>query len=224
MSDPVQNSAAQAAPDGGRPAREPAQRRERNKVDKRERIRDAAAALFEERGFAGTTTRMVAERAGVAAGTVFLYADDKHDLLFLVFHDRLRDVVERQRRSLPRGGPLIERLMHLFRGIFAMYGETPATSAEFVRSLPGARGRNADEVNALTFSFLATLATLVREARERGEVDATVDPLLAARNVFSLYFGALLGWLMGLAPTMELALDPVLRQSLELQMRGLAAR
>jgi hypothetical protein len=76
--------------------------------------------------------------------------------------------------------------MHIFRGVFAMYAETPATSAEFARSLPGARGRNADEVKALTFAFLATLATLVREARERGEVDPAIDPQLAERHLFSL--------------------------------------
>lgn len=199
-------------------------RREQNKLDKRLRIRDAAAELFEELGYGPTTTRMIAERAGVAAGTLFLYADDKQDLLFLVFHDRLQAAAERQTRSLSRNAPLIDRLLHMFRGIFAMYGETPALSAEFIKTLPGSKGRNADEVNALTFAFIATLANLVREGKARGEVDPAVDALMAARNIFSLYFGALMSWLMGLAPTLESALDPILRDSLLLQIRGLAAR
>jgi len=199
-------------------------RREQNKLDKRLRIRDSAAALFVELGYGPTTTRMIAERAGVAAGTLFLYADDKQDLMFLVFHDRLQAAAERQTRSLPRNAPLIERLLHLFRGIFAMYAETPALSAEFIKTLPGSKGRNAAEVNALTFAFIATLANLVREGKERGEVDPSVDALMAARNVFSLYFGSLMSWLMGLAPTMESALDPILKDSLLLQIRGLAAR
>lgn len=199
-------------------------RREQNKLEKRLRIRDAAAALFIEQGYAATTTRMIAERAGVAAGTLFLYADDKQDLMFLVFHDRLQAAVERQTRSLPRQGPLIDRLLHMFRGVFAMYAEAPALSAEFIKALPGSKGRNANEVNALTFSFIATLATLVREGKERGEVDPRVDALMAARNIFSLYFGSLLSWLMGLAPTMESALDPILRDALMLQMTGLVPR
>lgn len=199
-------------------------RREQNKLDKRLRIRDAAAELFVELGYAATTTRMIAERAGVATGTLFLYADDKQDLMFLVFHDRLQGAVERQTRSLPRQGPLVDRLLHMFRGVFAMYAETPALSAEFIKALPGSKGRNANEVNALTFAFLATLATLVREAKERGEVDPGIDALMAARNIFSLYFGSLLAWLMGLAPTMESALDPILRDALTLQMNGLVGR
>jgi len=194
------------------------------KLDKRERIRDAAWALLSTKGYEATTTREVAERAGVAAGTLFLYADDKKDLLFLVFHDRLRDAFDRQRATLVRSAPWIEQMLHLFRGVFRMYAESPALAGELVRSLPGARGRNAQEMNALTFATLAHLANLTREAQHRGELDPTIDPLLVARNVFSLYFGALLAWVMGLAPTVEAALDPVLRDSLALQLRGLAPR
>ena len=194
------------------------------KADKRQRIRDAAWKLFLEHGYDGTTTRAVANEAGVAAGTLFLYADDKPDLLFLVFHDRLQQTVAAMRETLPRQQPLVPQLLHMFQGIFAMYGETPALAAEFVRALPSARGRNAQEVNALTFSFFAYLAQMVREAQLRGEVDTTIDTLLAARNIFSLYFGALLSWVSGLVPSVEAAHDPLLREALQLQLRGLAPR
>jgi TetR/AcrR family transcriptional regulator, cholesterol catabolism regulator len=199
-------------------------KRARNKLDKRERIRDAAWSLFVEQGYAATTTREVAERAGVAVGTVFLYADDKPDLLFLAFHDRLQHVLAAQRHSMNRQASLVPQLLHIFSGIFAMYAETPELAAEFVRAQPGASGRNAQEVNALTFGFFAHLAQMVREAQGRGEVDAAVDSLLAARNIFSLYFGVLLAWVSGLVPTVELALDPVLRDALMLQLRGLEKR
>ncbi len=43
-------------------------RRERNKLEKRDRIRQAAWELFISQGFDSTTTRQVATRAGVAAG------------------------------------------------------------------------------------------------------------------------------------------------------------
>lgn len=211
--------------DRGRGAYGPAaMKRADKKADKRLRIRDAAWKLFNERGYDATTTRAVAEEAGVAAGTLFLYADDKADLLFLVFHDRLQQAVQEARDSLPRQATLVPQLLHVFRGIFTMYGETPAMAAEFVRALPSARGRNAQEVNALTFTFFAYLAQMVREAQHRGEVDPSIDTLLAARNIFSLYFGALLSWVAGIAPTIEMALDPVLRDALQLQLRGLATR
>lgn len=190
------------------------------KQDKRERIRQAAWELFNEVGYEEATTRAVAERAGVASGTLFLYASDKRDLLFLVMHDRLAEAVEDGFDTLPDKAPLLDRWMHLFRRIFAMYAEHPELSAAFVRLLPGAEGANVARVNALTFAFLHRLAGLVHEAQQRGEVAADVLPLQAASNVFSLYFGSLLAWLSGMLP-LDLALSQHLLPALALQIRGL---
>lgn len=198
-------------------------RREHKKLEKRRRIQAAAWELFKKQGYEATTTKAVAKRAKVATGTLFLYVKDKEDLLFLVFHDRLREVVDAQMATLPRGAPLLEQLMHVFRGLFEMYAEHPRVAREFVRALPGADGPNAVAVNAYTLSFLHQLAGLVRAAQERGEVDEAVSPFQAAGNFFSLYFGSLMVWLSGFGD-LNSALDPGLRGAFELQIRGLAAR
>jgi AcrR family transcriptional regulator len=200
------------------PAPGPRSRAER-KQDTRDQIRRAAWELFTRDGFDATTTKAIAERAGVAAGTLFVHASDKTDLLFLVMHDRLAETVEQQLRTLP-AAPFVDRLMHVFRGLFRMYAEHPDMGAAFVRSLPGAKGPNADRVNGLTFAFLHKVAALVVEAQSAGELGRDVDPLVAAQNVFAAYFMALLGWLGGYT-TLEVALDPALRGALLLQVRGL---
>src|SRR5689334_19117939 len=103
----------------------PPQPRHERKQDTRERIRAAAFELFTTVGFDETTTKAVAAKAGVASGTIFVHAEDKTDLLCLVMHDRLVAAVEGQQKTLPRDGPLLEQLLHLFRGPFRMYGEHP---------------------------------------------------------------------------------------------------
>lgn len=198
-------------------------RRQRKKADKRDRIRLAAWDLFTTRGYAATTTKQVAERAGVATGTLFLYASDKADLLFLVFHERLSQALEQGFASLPRSSPLLNQLLHLFGGFFRMYAEHPEVAREFVRALPGADGPNARAVNGLTLGFLYQMAGLVGEAQARREVSRAVEPMQAASNFFALYFGALLSWLSGFT-SLDGALDPVLKNALGLEMRGLLPR
>ena len=112
--------------------------------------------------------------------------------------------------------------MFVFRGIFEMYGEHPKIGAAFVRHFPGANGPNAQRVHNLTFGFLHRVGLLVTESQARGEVARDLNPLACAQNVFALYFMALLGWLSGHF-TLETALDPMLRSSLELQIRGFRA-
>lgn len=189
----------------------------------RERIRVAAWELFSTAGYEKTTTQAIAKRAGVAAGTVFLHASDKADLLFLVMHDRLSDCVEERFASMPKEGPTLDRLMHVFRGLFHMYAQTPDVAAAFVKSFPGASGPNAQRMTTMTFGFFHRLSLLIGEGQTRGELAKDFEPIAAAQNVFALYFMALLTWLSGHA-TLETALDPVLRDAIALQIRGLSAR
>lgn len=65
----------------------PLGRRERSKDAKRARIFSAASELFAKRGFEAVTTREIAERADVAAGTLFRYAATKSELLLMVYND-----------------------------------------------------------------------------------------------------------------------------------------
>ena len=194
--------------------------RERNKRDKRERLRNAAAELFESVGFEDTTTRAIADHAGVASGTVFLYAQDKADLLFLVFHDELEVALAKSIASAPKSRSLVVQLMHLFRGVFAVYGRHPRAAGPFLGALPASRGHNAIAMNSLTMVFIMRMADLVEAAKARGEVDAGVEALLAAQNFFALYFFALTTWVSGLS-TLDNALQPTLHQSILLQLRGL---
>jgi len=61
-------------------------RRERNKLDKQERIFAAASELFGAEGYDGVTTQRIAERAGVTNGTLFRYAANKAELLLMVMN------------------------------------------------------------------------------------------------------------------------------------------
>jgi AcrR family transcriptional regulator len=58
-----------------------ASKRERNRVEQRQRILDAARLLFADRGFDAVTMAEVADDAGVARATVFNYFASKHALV-----------------------------------------------------------------------------------------------------------------------------------------------
>lgn len=195
-------------------------RREQNKLEKRERLRVAAEALFHRRGYEVTTTREVAEAAGVATGTLFLYARDKQDLLFLVMHDKLQRASDEAFVSLPKRASFPRACQHVFGHLFRLYTANDALGRVFVRVLPGATGPNAELVNALTFAFLQRLAVMVQESQARGELRAEVEPMLAATTLFSLYFSALTAWLSGFVDAD--GLDDHFARLLELLVHGLA--
>lgn len=59
-------------------------RRERNKEEKRERILAVASELFATHCVDEVTTQQVAQAADIGAGTLFLYAKNKGELLLMV--------------------------------------------------------------------------------------------------------------------------------------------
>lgn len=59
-----------------------AERRAQGKAETRKAILAAAVALFQEHGFENFSLRQVAEAIGYSPTTIYLYFDDKDDLLF----------------------------------------------------------------------------------------------------------------------------------------------
>jgi TetR/AcrR family fatty acid metabolism transcriptional regulator len=88
----------------------PASRRERLKQEREERILEAAAAVFADKGFHQATIRDIAEHADVADGTIYNYFDNKFDLLVGI----MARISELER--LP--AELVEALNHDVRDFF----------------------------------------------------------------------------------------------------------
>lgn len=87
-------------------AHEPQQARSRAT---RDAIFEAAAELFEAKGYSGTNTKEIAENAGIGVGTLYFYFRDKRQLLLTMLADkvahypRLGMVNEEAVRRDPRG-------------------------------------------------------------------------------------------------------------------------
>ena len=61
------------------------------KEETRQRILDCARKLFTDKGLEKTTTRYIAEAAGIAAGTMFNYFPTKEALAMTIVEEALDD-------------------------------------------------------------------------------------------------------------------------------------
>jgi len=75
----------------------------------RERLLAAARAVLLERGFAQTSTRAVAERAGIRLSLVHYHFGGKQQLLIEVLKHENEQLLERQRELYATPGPLAEK-------------------------------------------------------------------------------------------------------------------
>lgn len=94
-------------------------RRERNRQDKLDRITAAASELFAEHGVDDVTTQQIAERADIGAGTLFLYAKTKGELLLLVQNAKYDEALEQGRRAAAATADVVDAVTALVTPIVA---------------------------------------------------------------------------------------------------------
>ena len=95
----------------------PLGRRERNKLDKLERITAAAGELFADRGVDDVTTQEIADRADIGAGTLFLYAKTKSELLLLVQNSAYAAALERGRADAASAPSVFDGVLAVVRPV-----------------------------------------------------------------------------------------------------------
>src|ERR1700757_4629411 len=94
-----------AGKNGGRKASTPAA-----PEGKRERILDAAIKVFAAEGFYNAKVSQIAQLAGVADGTIYLYFKSKDDLLINRFEDRMGQGKAKVREGVATDSASVSRL------------------------------------------------------------------------------------------------------------------
>ena len=161
--------------------------RQSQKDIKRQRIFEAARERFERDGFDATTIRAIANDAGVAAGTVLLYANSKQALLQEVWRAEMMAVVEEAVINT-RGGSLNEALLSLFTPLLRAYSARPNLARVVVKELPWLDGPASESHREDLHRFLEVIALEIRSANQRGE--STAEPTSTADLLFTVYYGA----------------------------------
>jgi AcrR family transcriptional regulator len=72
------------------------------KAEIRDAILDAAARLFEEKGYVGTSMTEIGQAAGVAPSGIYIYFKSKLDLFYTIFSPWLKSRLERLDRELKK--------------------------------------------------------------------------------------------------------------------------
>ena len=89
--------------------------------DKRTDILQAAMELIAERGFHGAPMAEIAEKAGVAAGTIYRYFEHKEELITELHRELEEEIAASLRKNYPVDRPLRERFLYLIRGLLRYF-------------------------------------------------------------------------------------------------------
>ena len=149
--------------------------------DKKNRIIEAAAHVFAQKGYAGAAVADIAVKAEIGKGTIYAYFDSKEDLFFAVFEWFMLQTGAAAKVSISHlGEPAAQRLEALSDSIMAMWDEIRdafTLTIEFwaASSSSQMRQRFKEAFRRLYEEFRAIVVALIRDGIERGEFRADVN-------------------------------------------------
>jgi AcrR family transcriptional regulator len=177
--------------------------------------------LFSKHGYETATIRQIAKRAHVALGTLFNYAQDKRDLIFLIFNEELAAVTDEAMKAMQAQERLLEQLLSLCRPHYKFFAKNPALSRILLKDMTFySEGKQAAEFQGIRRRLLAGLEDAVRAAQQDRQIRSDEDATIIARHIFLVFAGALRWWIASPRPDPRKGLAD-LKRLFELQINGL---
>jgi TetR/AcrR family transcriptional repressor of uid operon len=184
-------------------------RRERRRLETRERLFEAAIDEFRREGVAGAQIERIVQKAGVARGTFYFHFPTKEHVLFEMQRRLEAEIVQGVRR-LDRADSVEEFLRQVVETILAQ--RATETDPELVREIMAMYVRSRPASTEPTgFPILLTVADYLSEAADRGEIRVDVAP----EELATLFLMSMFGFLIAAAtdpggergPQLDLAID-----------------
>ncbi len=194
--------------------------------DRREQILAVAMKLFAERGFRGTTTRQIADRAGVNEAILFRHFQSKENLYWNILDCKCRRSRWRQELETDLGGSgnPKEAFAAFAEGILQRNTEDTTLTRLLLFSALNHHRLTHRFFRTHVASYYEALAQRIRERIRAGEF-RRVDPLLAARGFLGMVvYHFLIQELFGGRRYQKLDARRVCRTLADIWVEGMRAR
>ncbi len=171
-------------------------KREENKQRKLAKIAKAAKQVFSKKGFDVATMQEIAKLAGVATGTLFLYADNKRDIAYLAMADDFNQAVV-VASTLPTHEAYVDQIVACWRPYFAMHNANPEMAKIILSEFLFFAGKQARRHGEGVVAMKTEATRRAVLCQQRGELTGTVLAAEIADLAYYLFQGVVRRWVQG---------------------------
>ena len=165
--------------------------------DKRRRILQAAVKVFARKGYFAARVSEIAEKAGVADGTIYIYFAGKEDILVSLFDEVMSEHVTRARAEMEGVADAPSRLRLLAEHHLRVLGADRDLAVVFQVELR----QSTKFMERFTATWLRRYFDLVTSVIEQGQREGTLRADLPRKLVAKAFFGTLdelvTSWVIG---------------------------
>src|SRR3954465_9872201 len=145
---------------------------------RRTELTRAAARLFAEKGYHGTSIGDLAQALGVQKGSVYSHIESKADLLWEVAREGA-EAFQAALDAVPEEGPIVERIRAALRAHLRVVAEQLDVATVFIREWRYLEGERREEFIGERRRYEERFRALFREGRELGGLRTDLDDATA---------------------------------------------
>jgi AcrR family transcriptional regulator len=205
-----------------------AERKEREKQQRREEIVLAAETVFFSKGFDLSTMDDIAEEAELSKGTLYLYFKSKEDLHMAVARKAVRLLKSVTLEAAERDGNALEKLGRMGRACIDFSRKHPDRMKAIMAQeemKPQTLSVTANDVQELIYkeSTVETVILVVKQGVKEKLIRADIPELLVAHTLWMTVLSVVRFVTLkpGLLEALELSQDQILESHFEMVLNGI---
>jgi AcrR family transcriptional regulator len=133
-----------------------------------ERLLDAAAALFSQKGYSATSTREIAGILGIRKASLYYHIENKEDLLYAICKSSLEQIRSDVAAAVEEARDPLERIQTLVRAHIKSLVRDQVAHSVAVGEMHALSGARLKEVIALRDAYEELVRTVLQDARKAG--------------------------------------------------------
>lgn len=176
---------------------EPNSRSDAKGVRRRREILAAAARIFFEKGYDATSTKDIADAAGLLKGSLYYYVETKEDFLFEIIKENYDGAIATLDRVRRFEGQALERLARLVGEHFRYFVDNIETTTVFFREFRVLSAERQAVIAAEGDEYLDFVRELLLQGQREGSVAPELDVRLISIGIVGMINSAWLWYQPG---------------------------
>jgi len=173
-------------------------------------IIEAAVRVIAQQGYHNAQVSKIAKEAGVADGTIYVYFENKDDMLISVFSEKMGQFIEAIRRKMEPLSSVKEKLHCLISMHFGNMAKNKdyaiVTQIELRQSNPVVQ----EGIGKTLKKYFDLIDELIEEGKKEGLFPEELDNRLARKMIFGTLDQVVTAWIMkGAKYDLTSSVDPV---------------
>ena len=189
------------------PIRRRARRPSARALAREQQIYEAAAEIFQRKGYAATSLQDIATEVGLLKGSLYYYIDSKEDLLYRISQDIHEHAMANLRAARAVPGQADARLLQLVRSHVLAFGRRLAAIRVFYTEYTALGGERRREIMAQRRQYEQFVYELLQEGIDDGSFCPEIDTRIHGNAILTMVNSVFLWYRPERDPSIEKLAD-----------------